>query len=102
MQNELDRRSARATFRRRHKKKRTYLHERRWPRRGSLSGSLSIVHWRLSSELAIDSSFFRTETVREKKRARTHLKHASHAKVKYGMPPFAIEFEVENFACVKA
>jgi hypothetical protein len=60
------------------------------------------VHWHLSSELAIDSSFFRTETTRKKKSAHTHLKHASHTKVKYGMPSFAIEFEVESFACVKA
>jgi hypothetical protein len=57
------------------------------------------VHWHLSSELVTDSSFFRTETG---KSARTHLKHAGHAKVKYGMPSFAIKFEVENFACVNA
>jgi len=28
----------------------------------------------------------------------THLKHASHAKVKYGVSSFAVELNIEDFA----
>lgn len=98
MKNKLDKESARGRAPPRLKSSIVYLHEARWPICEVLPKGLPILQGRISPNLR-RKGLFSIERYQEQ---RTHLKRTSHAKMKYGMSPFAIQLNIKNFACHSA